>query len=167
MQQTNNVFRKIQYFIQTPIWISLKTFYYSSNITLAYANDKTIKDVTLAGFLDLSKAFDTVNHNVLLYKLNHYGIRGITNKWFASYLSNRKQYIEINKSKSSLKRITNGVPQGSILGPVIFLIYINDIINSTSLNFLSFADDTTVYQSGPRIDDLINNMNHELKQLYD
>ena len=95
----------------------------------------------------------------------HLGIREIRNKWFASYLSNRKQYIEIDKSKSSLKSIINGVPQGSILGPVIFLVYINDMINSTSLNLLSFTDDTTIYQSGLHIDDLINNMNHELKQL--
>ena len=101
---------------------------------------------------------------MLLYKSNHYGIRGIRNKWFVSYISNHKQYIEINKSKSSLKSITNRVPQGSILGPVIFLVYINDIINSTSLNLLSFTDDTPIYQSGSHIDDLINNMNHELKK---
>ena len=96
-------------------------------------------------FLDLSKAFDTINHDILLYKLNHYGIRGISNRCFASYLLNRKQYIEINKCKSSLKNITNGIPQGSILGSVLFLIHINDIVNSTSLNLLSFADDATVY----------------------
>ena len=86
----------------------MHTYIYSKHSTIhpilhllkdtADANDKTTKDVTLAVFLDLSKAFDTINHNVLLYKLNHYGIRGISNKWFASYLSNRKQYIEINKT---------------------------------------------------------------------
>ena len=80
---------------------------------------------------------------------------------------NHKQYIEINKSKSSLKSITNGEPQGSILGLVLFLIYINDIVNSTSLNLLSFADDTTIYQSGSDIDNLTKNVNQALKQIYD
>ena len=116
---------------------------------ISVANDKITKDPTLAVFLDLSKAFDTIDHGV-------YGIREISNKWFASYLSNRKQYTEIHKCKSSQKNITSVVPQGSILGPIVFLIYINDIVNSTSLNLLSFADDTTVYKSGPRVDTLIN-----------
>ena len=118
-------------------------------------------------FLDLSKAFDTIDHDILLYKLNVYGIRGISNKWFASYLSNRKQYTEIHKCKSSQKHITSGVPQGSILGPILSLIYINDIINSASLNLLPFADDTTIYKSGPDIDILIYNINQKLKHLYD
>ena len=78
-----------------------------------------------------------------------------------------KQYIEINKCISSLESITNGIPQVSILGRVLFLIYINDIVNSTSLNLLSFADDTTVYQSGSDIDNLSKNVNQELKQIYD
>ena len=127
---------------------------------IADANDNISKDITMAVFLDLSKAFDTINHDVLLYKLFHYGIRGISNKWFSSYLSNHKQYIEMNECKSPL------IPQGSILGPVLFLIYINDISNSTSLNLLSFADDTTIYHSDCDIDNLTLTLNHELKNIY-
>ena len=117
-------------------------------------------------FLIYPKAFDTINHDVLLYKLCHYGIRGISNKWFSSYLSNRKQYIEMNECKSPVITLTHGVPQGSILGPVLFLIYINDISNSTSLNLLSFADDTTIYHSDCDIDNLTLTLNHELKNIY-
>ena len=90
----------------------------------ADVNDKITKDITLAMFLDLSKAFETMNHDILLYMLNHYGIRRINNRWFASCLPNRNQYIEINKCKSSLKSITNGVPQGSILGLVFVFSFI-------------------------------------------
>ena len=114
---------------------------------IANANDKASKNRTLAVFLDLSKAFDTISHNILVKKLEHYGVRGICNNWFSSYLSNRKQYTQVNEHRSSLKEITCGVPQGSILGPILFLIYINDISNSTELNLLSFADDTTIYCS--------------------
>ena len=87
--------------------------------------------------------------------------------WLSSYLTNRKQYIELNYEKTSLKNLNCGIPQGSILGPMLFLIYINDIEKSTSLKILSYADDTTVYQSGPNVDNLIINTNHELKLLYD
>ena len=101
---------------------------------IADANDKITKDITLAVYLDLSKLFDNINHDILLYKLRYYGIRGISNKWFSSYLSNCKQYIEMNDCKSPLIKLTHG---GSILEHVLILIYINDISNSTSLNLLS------------------------------
>ena len=109
----------------------------------------------MAVFIDLSKAFDTY---VLLYKLCHYGIRGISNKRLSSYLSNRKQYIEMNDCKSLLIALTH---RGSILGYAPFLININDISNSTSLNLLSFADDTKMYRSNCDIDNLTLTLNHE------
>ena len=134
---------------------------------IAENNDKPTKDITLAVFIDLSKAFDTICHSTLLKKLNFYGIRGITNSWFHSYLTQRKQYTIINNCKSALEDITCGVPQGSILGPILFLIYINDIQHSTSLNLLSYADDTTIYSSNSNADILYAETNKELIKLDD
>ena len=130
-------------------------------------NDKPTKDITLAVFIDLSKAFDTICHTTLLNKINFYGIRGITNEWFKSYLTKRKQYTVINSSKSALEDITCGVPQGSILGPILFLLYINDINHCTSLNLLSYADDTTIYTSNSNADTLYAEVNKELIKLDD
>ena len=97
-------------------------------------------------FIDLQKAFDTVNHRILLSKLEHYGILGCALAWFRSYLSDRKQYVSVNGSNSNLLSITCGVPQGSVLGPLLFLIYINDLPNaSKKLTFYLFADDTNIY----------------------
>ena len=96
-------------------------------------------------FVDFQKAFDTVNHKILLQKLQHYGVRGIANKWFETYITNRKQYVSINGNDSALQTLSYGVPQGSVLGPLLFLIYINDLhlaIPHSTVHH--FADDTNL-----------------------
>jgi retron-type reverse transcriptase len=132
---------------------------------IANENDKITKNITMATFLDLSKAFDTINHDILLNKLEHLGVRGVANIWFRSYLTERKQYMEIYEVKSHFEQLKCGVPQGSILGPILFLLYINDIHNSTLLKILCFADDTTCSYSSASVSNLYNIMNQELEKL--
>ena len=117
-------------------------------------------------FIDLKKAFDTVNHKILLSKLEHYGVRGNILKWFESYLTDRKQYVFYNGISSTTKSLSCGVPQGSVLGPLLFLIYINDLPNiSEKLSFFLFADDTNIYYESDNLLDLEKTVNEELKKL--
>ena len=119
-------------------------------------------------FIDLKKAFDTVDHSIFLNKLNHYGVRsrGIENDWFSSYLFKRTQTTEINSFISDKKIVPCGVPQGSVLGPLLFLIFINDIPNSSQkLNFVLFADDTNILYADRHPKSLEENVNKELKNV--
>ena len=117
-------------------------------------------------FLDLSKAFDTVNHNILLSKLDHYGIRGPSLNLLKSYLTNRKQYVKLGNHKSELRQINCGVPQGSVLGPLLFILYINDLHKAcTTGNIRIFADDTTVFFKCETKNDIISKGTQIMTQL--
>ena len=142
---------------------------YAVNQVLNYIV-KTLEDneFGVCIFLDFAKAFDTVNHEILLGKLENYGIRGIALQWIRNYLNNRMQCTEIGDTQSELELIKCGVPQGSVLGPLLFLIYINDIVSSSKLfNFTLFADDTSLYYSCKNTNNLEAVINCELAKISD
>ena len=125
------------------------------------------KDNLVCGvFIDLQKAFDTVDHDILLYKIYHYGIRGEAYNWIKGFLTNRKQYVNISGFESSKQSITCGVPQGSTLGPLLFLLYINDLNRAFSKCVVHhFADDTNLIFASKKKETIETVMNHELKIL--
>ena len=117
-------------------------------------------------FQDISKAFDTIDHNSLLSKLYKYDIRGNTLNWFISYLSNRYQFVSINNTSSSFLRIECGVPQGSILGPILFILYINDLPRvSTKLKFHLYADNTNILYENTDTKAIVETINMEMPKI--
>ena len=117
-------------------------------------------------FIDLKKAFDKVDHEILLKKLWHYGIRGIANGWFKSYFTNRIQYVSINGISSDLLKVNFGVPQGSVLGPLLFLLYINDLHNSIRFSSpFHFADDTGLLNIQDSMHAINRTLNKDLREL--
>ena len=135
--------------------------------------DKVLKDInekniSLAIFMDLSKAFDTLDHSILIKKLAHYGVKGTALEWFISYLTGRSRNVAIDRVSSSILTLSTGVPQGSILGPLLFLIYMNDVPYCTKyFNFILYADDT-ILNSTIQIPSMSPiNINSELAKVYD
>jgi exonuclease III len=113
------------------------------------------KEISLLLFIDFSKAFDMVDHNILLKKLEHYGIRGTALDWLKSYLNDREQFVTLNGKDSSKKPLKFGVPQGSILGPLLFIIYINDLPQiSKYAKFIMYADDANIIITGKSVDEI-------------
>lgn len=121
------------------------------------------KQYAVGVFLDLTKAFDTVNHELLLQKLYRYGMRGVAFSWLQTYLKNRSQYVHINGTDSQLLTVTCGLPQGAVLGPFLFLMYINDLcLVSKTLNLILFADDTNMLSCGKNLETLIDIVEKQL-----
>ena len=121
---------------------------------------------TIAVFLDLSKAFDTVNRQIMIRKMCSLGFRGVVGEWFDSYLCNRRMYVDVNGEHSVTRTLNIGLPQGSVTSPYLFSLYVNDMHRSSDkLSFLHFADDTTIFLSGDNLTTLYADMNEELEKV--
>jgi Reverse transcriptase (RNA-dependent DNA polymerase)/Endonuclease/Exonuclease/phosphatase family len=158
---SNNILSKFQFGFRKGHSTLHPMILFMNKITQALEN----REHVIAIFCDLKKAFDCCNHDLLLQKLKNIGIKGIALKWFFNYLKGRMQYVNVNGAKSALLDIKNGVPQGSILGPILFLIYINDLPNCSEFLSLLFADDTTLLLSHSDLDTLIVMVNLEFRKV--
>ena len=137
----NNIIYDLQFGFRKQYSTSHALISITENIPKALDNG----NIGCGVFVDMQKAFDTVDHQILLAKLNHYGICGVSNDWFKSYLSDRNQYVSINGYESGLAAINCGVPQGSVLGPLLFLLYINDLNQATKFcKVHHFANDANL-----------------------
>ena len=115
--------------------------------------------------MDLAKAFDTVNHDILLHKLNQYRIQGLAFDLIKSYLQHRKQIVQVGNHSSSIFGINIGVPQGSVLGPIFFLIYTNDLSYTSDLKVTLYADDTVLSLAHKNIDFLQKSLDQKLQKV--
>ena len=161
---SNNILYKHQFGFRENHGTSLALIYLVDKINQALNKG----DYIIGTFIDLSKAFDTIDHNILYRKLERYGIRGVALDLIKSYLHDRKQCVKFNNTLSDKATISYGVPQGSILGPLLFLLYINDLAFVSKILFLLiFADDTNLFITGKDINSMINTMNQELIKIND
>ena len=135
--------RQILYYKESGFWKDCSTNHPILNLLEIIQKALDDKQIPFGIFIDLEKAFDTVSHDILLEKLDHYGIRGISNDWFSSYLSDRSQFVSIYGLNSDYKTLKYGVPQGSVLGPFLFLILIDNLnIAIKHSEAFHFEDDT-------------------------
>jgi len=140
--EINNIFHNQQFSFRP----SYSTNHALINITERIREALDHSNIAAGVFVDFQKAFDTVNHEILINKLDHYGIRGTLKNWFTSYLSNRQQHVSVLGFDSENQNINHGVPQGSVLGPLLFLIYINDLHRSIqNSSTYHFVDDTNLF----------------------
>ena len=159
---SNNVLYLRQYGFRKNMSTTMAIMELVENITKAMDNGK----FTIGVFIDLKKALDIVDHSILVTKLDHYGIWGVAKKWLSSYLENRKQYVCFNDTDSGFLPITFGVPQDSIIGPSLCLLYVNDLCNvSTSLTYILFADDTSCFIEGTDLSDICIQLSTEMNKL--
>ena len=170
------MYKRIVDFLDKRQLIYCKQFGFCSHYSTEHAVLSIIDQVQLAIedhvyscgiFLDFSKAFDTVNHQILLTKLDYFGIRGVVKDWFTSYLRNRTQFVSLGAVTSDIQPVSCGVPQGSVLGPLFFLIYVNDFHNcSKLLDFHLFADDANLFLQHRDINMLESLINSELEKVH-
>ena len=147
-------------------------FYFIHNLELYFLNDKILKGfndglVTGMILIDLQKAFDTINHDMLLKKLSIIGFSDHTVKWFQSYLSNRKFTVNLKYSFSEVSSISCSVPQGSILGPLLFLIYVNEMPMAVKCDLFLYADDTCLVLQSKDVKDIENQLNEDFANICD